>query len=394
MANDQGKSGAERAEDPSLAIVSYSLIKYFPSLNGLRFLAAFLVVMHHSESIKKKNHIPDLYGYTLFRNGSTAVSFFFVLSGFLITYLLLKELAQSGSVSIPQFYKRRVLRIWPLYYLLVILGLSIPLVLHAVGIPYKEPFQPGEVWYYYVFFLPFLVNLLFPPGLLDPLWSIGVEELFYLFWAPLVKLFNRWLPWVLAGVVVLKTGLLLWAEFNQESRLMVGLIKTLQFEAMAIGGLGAYWLYHRKRPIHQHFLFSRGAQLLFYTLLLVKVLGFTPIAKTYPGLVFDALLATPVLSVLLVSSLFLWLILNTAINPQAYFRLESRPMRFLGEISYGIYMYHLLVVSVIALGLKGLLGSLPPMAAFAGWYALVGGGTIVVAWLSKRYFEDFFLKWK
>ena len=69
----------------------YKNINYFPGLNALRFIAAYLVVMHHSETIRKKYGLLNLQSFSLFRNGSTAVSFFFVLSGFLITYLLLKE---------------------------------------------------------------------------------------------------------------------------------------------------------------------------------------------------------------------------------------------------------------------------------------------------------------
>jgi peptidoglycan/LPS O-acetylase OafA/YrhL len=242
--------------------------------------------------------------------------------------------------------------------------------------------------------MPFMVNLLFAPGLLDPLWSIGVEELFYLMWAPLVKLFHRFLPWVLGAVVLVKTALLTWAKLGGAPALAVGLIETLQFEAMAIGGLGAYWLYHRTAPIHQNRFFGKWAQVFFFGLILVKLVGYAPAADTSFNFVFDALLATPVASVLLVSGLFLWLILNISTNPQSFIKLENKPMRFLGEVSYGIYMYHLLVVSVVAMVLKGFLSGLSSMPAFLAWYALVGGGTIVVAWLSKRYFEDFFLRFK
>lgn len=398
MKNAESGSEVQSLPNYSSFIINSSLdyksIRYFPGLPALRFIAAFLVVMHHSESIKRKSGIAHLYDHTLFRSGSTAVSFFFVLSGFLITYLLLKELAQTRTISIGQFYKRRVLRIWPLYYLLVALGLFIPYLLHLSGIAYKVPYSVTEIWYYYVFFMPFMVNLLFAPGLLDPLWSIGVEELFYLMWAPLVKLFHRWLPWVLTGVVLVKTALLTWARYGDAPHLAIGLIETLQFEAMAIGGLGACWLYHRKAPIQENRFFTKWAQVFFFGLILVKVVGYPPNSDTSFSFVFDALLGTPVFSVLLVSGLFLWLILNISTSPKSFLKLENRSMRFLGEISYGIYMYHLLVVSAVAMVLKGPLSNLPALPAFMAWYALVGGGTIVVAWLSKRYFEDFFLRFK
>jgi len=97
-------------------ITDYKNIVVFQGLNSLRFIAASLVVMHHSETIKKKNGIENLEWLGLFRNGSNAVTFFFVLSGFLITYLLLKESDKTGSVCVKNFYLKRILRIWPLYF--------------------------------------------------------------------------------------------------------------------------------------------------------------------------------------------------------------------------------------------------------------------------------------
>ncbi|MGB1018524.1 MAG: acyltransferase family protein, partial [Chitinophagales bacterium] len=97
----------------------YKNIKYFKGLNALRFIAAYLVVIHHAEQIRLKNELFNLKEYSFFRNGGIAVSFFFVLSGFLISYLLLKELKQTNTVKIKAFYIRRTLRIWPLYFLLV-----------------------------------------------------------------------------------------------------------------------------------------------------------------------------------------------------------------------------------------------------------------------------------
>ena len=100
----------------------YKNIKYFKGLSTLRFFAAYFVVLHHAEEIRKKYELIHLKDYSLFRNGSLAVTFFFVLSGFLITYLLLKEQKRTNTVAINKFYIRRVLRIWPLYFLLVFLG--------------------------------------------------------------------------------------------------------------------------------------------------------------------------------------------------------------------------------------------------------------------------------
>lgn len=105
---------------------------HFPGLNGLRFIAALSVIIGHVELIKLdygiynfKNTIP-FYTNTA---GHLGVVLFFVLSGFLITYLLLVEKDKYGKVAVKKFYIRRVLRIWPLYFLiLVIVFLLFPLI--------------------------------------------------------------------------------------------------------------------------------------------------------------------------------------------------------------------------------------------------------------------------
>ena len=81
----------------------YSDIRHFKGLNALRFFAAYLVLIHHLEQIRLKNSLFNFKEYSFFNNGGLAVSFFFVLSGFLITYLLLKEFDERGLINIKYF---------------------------------------------------------------------------------------------------------------------------------------------------------------------------------------------------------------------------------------------------------------------------------------------------
>lgn len=162
-------------------------LSYFPNLNGLRFIAAALVIIHHIELNKKSYNILTLeYLSDFFYLGKLGVVLFFVLSGFLITYLLLLEEEKNNSISIKNFYIKRVLRIWPLYFLILILGVLI--------LPNFNFFQVEGVDYILlwqnitiilllgVFFLPTLALLIFPDvtSRIGHLWSIGTEELFYL----------------------------------------------------------------------------------------------------------------------------------------------------------------------------------------------------------------------
>ncbi|HYF69227.1 MAG TPA: acyltransferase family protein, partial [Ohtaekwangia sp.] len=89
---------------------------YFKNLSALRFFAATAVILHHIEQYKFWAKIPNTWGdVTTDALGHKAVSFFFVLSGFLISYLLMEEQKKAGHISIKDFYIRRLLRIWPVY---------------------------------------------------------------------------------------------------------------------------------------------------------------------------------------------------------------------------------------------------------------------------------------
>ena len=84
---------------------------YFPGLNGLQFFAAFLVVASHVELLKSRNGFEnDYYTRTFLELCGSAVTFFFVLSGFLITYLLIIEKNLTGKISLSQFYLRRIFK--------------------------------------------------------------------------------------------------------------------------------------------------------------------------------------------------------------------------------------------------------------------------------------------
>lgn len=129
-------------------------VKYFKNLDTLRALAAIIVVIGHVEFFKKNNSIPNLIesDFIIFPNGHLAVVLFFVLSGFLITYLLTIE-KESGSISFKKFYMRRILRIWPLYYLIIFLSfilfnpkVSIYTILLSLGIFPNVAHAIGEGW--------------------------------------------------------------------------------------------------------------------------------------------------------------------------------------------------------------------------------------------------------
>lgn len=371
----------------------YRNIKTFPNITALRFVAAYLVVIFHIEETRKMFNLRNLTEYSLFAQGRLAVTFFFVLSGFLITYLLLREHETTGQVAVGRFYFRRVLRIWPLYYLMVFIGLVlIPAGIKLGKVKYAAPYDAHEVVAYFLVFLPFVVNLKYGNHFLTPLWSIGVEEMYYFGWAPLVKFFRRHLLAIMAATVLVKAALAAWAQYYLQSALVIEVLQMLQFEAMAIGGLAAYFVFHREQPIGTNALFSKPVQALLVAVLLARIFANEALAAGWAP--YASVFAHPVIAPLVMMVLFAWLIVNVAVNERNVLRLDSHVFNYLGDISYGIYMYHGLAISVILVPKVKKLRAAPfvtsTMLLHVGIFAL----TLVLAALSKAYFENKFLRYK
>lgn len=138
------------------------------------------------------------------QGGAIGVEFFFVLSGFLISYLLFVEKQLKNKIDVFSFYLRRVLRIWPLYFLTLLIGFFIfPFILFLLGIPYEE----SSSLFMYSVFLANFDNISFgvANGILGVQWSVAVEEQFYLVWPLLFILLNR--KFLFPMVAILLCGL-------------------------------------------------------------------------------------------------------------------------------------------------------------------------------------------
>lgn len=370
----------------------YKDVKYFKGLNALRFFAAYLVVIHHAEQIRMKYGLFNLKEYSLFNNGGIAVTFFFVLSGFLISYLLFKESDITNNISVKKFYFRRILRIWPLYFLIVIIGIIfLPYILDFIGYSYSLPYSFNDVILYYILFSPFMVNIFYGHHLIEPLWSIGVEELYYIVWAPLFKFLRNYILPIIILIIFVRS-LLIYASFlGYFDPVIQRLIRMLRFEAMAIGGLAAYLIYNYS-SILTHFLFSRLSQFLLIIFVLLRIFAFKLLVAQ--SVVFNFLFTTPVISQLVIMIIFAWLIINISLNPKSIVRLDNKILNFLGNISYGIYMYHMLVIFGIVVFFKQYLLIMNSFPSSIIFYLLITTLVIIVSYLSKRFFEDYFLSFK
>jgi peptidoglycan/LPS O-acetylase OafA/YrhL len=326
---------------PALVRPATPSLTWFPGLNGLRFLAAATVVLMHIHNNMGISGLPQLPAWPVLFKGLYAVSFFFVLSGFLITWLLLQEQQHSHSISIKKFYLRRIFRIWPLYFIVIAAGLVFYWRLApALHLAFESDYPHSLGVLLYAFFLANLMNGLYHVGgMLNVTWSIAVEEQFYLFWAPLVKKCKRRLPILILTVTILSLAANILNTLNifHLGKGMQGFVGTLQFHYMGFGA-GFAWLLHKHRDRLLAFpLFRRSA--LQYLCLLLIVAFFFLYKRNVWG---ELLLPVPL------ACLFGWLIINVSSNPGRVLDLDNRPLNYLGKISYGLYMYHMPMVYATA----------------------------------------------
>lgn len=370
---------------------------FFKGLNGLRFFAALLVVLTHTESMRQKQGLPNLREFSIFNNGGLAVQFFFVLSGFLITYLLLQEQDRTGTIRIGHFYMRRILRIWPLYYLLMGIGLFlIPMIaVPILKIPYTLPFSTAEGFVMYGFFLPNLATALYAPTLLYPLWSIGVEEQFYLFWAPVVRYLRKYLVLVFGIIIVTKTLIHIYMMQTMPESWVTHFVDTLQFECMAIGGLGAWYVYREGGMIKTAFFFNQFYQMTFTALLFALLFCQKSLMSAeHPYASIYQFVYHPMWATLPTSLIFLYIILNVSLNSNAIWRTENKVFHFLGEISYGLYMYHILIVFATISATKKWLVNMNIYSSSFILYGLICSVLVLVSYFSYHFFEKKILKLK
>ncbi|MGN6419298.1 MAG: acyltransferase family protein [Pseudobacter sp.] len=335
------------AAEPALAPPQAKARIFFPNLDGLRFLSFFIVFLFHwymtvYPYINATNPGASEGIRFLFQYGSLGVNFFFVLSGFLITYLLIRERELTGTIHVGNFYVRRILRIWPLYYLcLGIAFLLFPMLKQMAGEVYTE--RVNE-WYYVIFAANFEYMRIWPlhpeAVLVSVLWSVAVEEQFYLTWPLILRLVPmKFYKYVF---ILIMAGSLIFRSFytgDNDHDYAVRYFHTFSVIGdMALGGLLAWlcsfpnkflgWVTNMRKPVIA--LIYTGAVLL-------------SLFKSY---IFPA--GMPIIFERLVIGFFFGLIIleqNFAVN--SFFKVGRwKLISRLGTYTYGLYCLHLLAIYI------------------------------------------------
>ena len=361
---------------------------YFENLDGLRFFSFLSVFLFHSFHTEY-DYISDASMYSfvsrdIFGNGNLGVNFFFVLSGFLITYLLIEEKKLNGQINIPKFWIRRILRIWPLFYFSVFFGFVIfPILKELFGQVPNETADP----IYYLFFINnfnFISEGLPDASVLGVLWSIAVEEQFYFLWPLILFIFPirlYWLPFAL----IIAISLVFRGMFDSYTMHEYHTLSCIS--DMTIGALGA-WLISEKRGLKQQVVNLSKSQIIAIYLLLLLVFLFRDevLFSNYIIRIFERLF---------ISIIILAVILEQNYSKNSLFKLSKlKTISKLGIITYGLYCLQFIgILSTTTVSrLLGLNTSLWQVLLLETSIAL--SVTIILARLSYIYFESPFLKLK
>jgi len=352
---------------------------YFPGLNGIRALAAILVIVCHIDEWSYRFGLTSTDYYKRLM-GAYAVVMFFVLSGFLITYLLIKEKEKYGTISYRKFYTRRILRIWPVYYIVLFVGAFLVI------------YFSSQLWHSRNIYVTFLFYFLMVPNLVHNfgykadvfgvLWSIGAEEQFYAFWPFIIKNSR-----IIIRSVLILLCLYLAMKFILTTQVQSSIkfhkwLHFVSFDYMAVGAIAA-WLYHKKHRILS-ILYHPVTQAICWLFLLVSIFHEPIHIPILPS--FDQNYHAVVYAII---------ILNVGTNPKTLVSLENSLCNFLGKLSYGIYAYHFIVLFILSLTVKDYLGYIESdLLKRAVMFALAIGGTVLVSYLSYTYVESWFLEKK
>jgi peptidoglycan/LPS O-acetylase OafA/YrhL len=355
----------------------------FQNLDGLRFIAFLGVFISHcfypsNPAVKESS----LYKGIIFfvgdsHWGNLGLYIFFSMSGFLITYLLIHEHKAYGKIFVVPFYFRRILRIWPLYFLL----LAVCFFVYPYFSGYHTPNDTR--WAYTLFYANFnVIKNGFDAGGIGHLWAISVEEQFYLL-LPLTMLLVpiRYMHYLFGAIIM--GSLTFRAIHYQDATVLFHHSLSAAFD-ISIGGLAAWLMYFNESARNFIAGLSRNIIVSIYVIFCSLIL--------FQDYIFDS--SQLVLSLFLFQLFAAFVLIEQNYASHSFFKVgQSNWLTFLGKYAYGFYCYHILCIRATAavfykFELNGVFSELiviPIMSLLL---------TLAVGITSYHVFEIHFLKWK
>lgn len=305
---------------------------FFGNLDALRFLAFLSVFISHTFTVPNTGNKLTEVAYASVTMVFLGVPFFFTLSSFLISYRLLSEVKKRGEISLIAFYKNRILRIWPAYFfLLLICFVIIPFASSFLKLP--ETTLP-PLWPFLFFVANFYI-IKFGAGFsfaLTILWSISIEEQFYLLWGSLLRFLRKWLAVILILLSIISicfSYLWLYVWYLKPENLVIHSVYVIQNFA---AGAALAWFASKNSTWFNKLRKSHFSLWLIPYILL-------PVSSVF---IDEMIMMNIIKSLCFAAILFHQCFI---IHPGFEFG-KWKVVNYLGKISYGLYLYHALIILV------------------------------------------------
>lgn len=345
---------------------------YLPNLDALRFVLSIIVIVHHTAGLSKNQELPYLSDLSIFDKATEAVYLFFVLSGYLIIRSIYRE-KNSQSFSIKNFYARRALRILPLYYCVGLFGLIFyHVILPNLGIAFENEYSLPKGLVMITAMVPNVLFTYNPGGILEVLWSIGLEEQFYLGIAPIL-MFTRVRHFLKVLISLFVVSFLLFHST------FISLFKDfgLVYFFLICGGLVAIC---QEKGFLDFLLKSKLLKIII--LLVVPILFFTNVLRFENNFHYDLLLCAA-----------LGMFIPILSNLKRPFVVTSKTINYLGQISYGTYLLHNIVLYFVVFSFLELKIESDILSILLINLITISM-TFLESHLSYKYFESYFLRKK
>ncbi|MBC1374335.1 acyltransferase family protein [Listeria farberi] len=344
--------------------------KYVPSIDGLRALAVIAVIAYH-------------LNFSWAKGGFIGVDIFFVLSGYLITNILLTQWEKNQSLQLKQFWLRRFRRLIPAVYVMIVVVVIYSVFFHPEilknlrGDAIASFFYVSNWWF--IFHNISYFDSFGLPSPLKNLWSLAIEEQFYMVWPLFLLVFLKWVknPKLLLKIVI-GLGLLsailmtvLYVPGTDPSRVYYG-TDTRAFDLLAGCALAFVWPFNRLSPVVPKK--SKAALNIAGTISILFFVLFTAFVSEYqPFLYRGGLLFVAILGVIMIA---------TISHPASYLSkiFSFKPLRWIGTRSYGIYLWHYPIITLTTPVLEITQPNI--------WRAILQvAATVIIAELSFRFIE-------
>lgn len=358
--------------------------KYFKELNSLRFIGFIGIFFGHVFF----SNSPEIINYKLYATlfsygkilGFISIDSFFVLSSFLITWKALEEIKLTSNFQFKNFLIRRSLRIWPLYFLIVFIGF---LLEYFKSYYFLESEKLPSLWNFILFILNYDIiengyNFLF---FMVFMWSISVEEQFYVFWAITIKWFNKYLFGISFFIIFLS---LVFRIYFINDSLSLNFHTASALGNFGIGALTAILAFKNPNFLNKLQSLNRKTILFFYSIIFIFFIKM-PVLLEYDFFI--------VIQRVLFSIFFSFIILEQTYCDQSIVKVSRiKYFNFFGKISYGLYCYHGIMITTV-LQISGFLSEslLNSLILFP---VFIFVSTLLISHFSYRLYESKFLNFK